>query len=239
MPSFLAGQVGLKFLTLGDNKISGLPEFLRNLTQLKKLLLWGNLISRMPSSLSALTRLRTLDIARNEFDEIPEVLFSLRLKTLYLEGNRIRRIPDAWERIAPRLQYSTLFNVGLDRTGGFDLKDNPLLCIFDSKHIVYRTSEELAAIGKAFNHYQPTSPLARFCQSLAFCDTIDQEAFFALKIEDRTLIAEMRGMDLFDDFFGDITIFAHAVRKAIGVKYEHLSVKKDNVLALIDGEQSQ
>jgi hypothetical protein len=242
VPSFLKECVELKTLTLGENAISALPEFLGNLTQLKKLYLGINLIQRVSSCLRHLTRLRTLDLSDNRLDEIPEVVADLRLKDLYLDGNRIRRIPDFLERCSQRLEFFSLFTVDLDKIDGLGIHENPLLCIFDSKMIMHRSPDELVAIGKKFDDHPSASLMSRFCQSLTVCDKIDQDAFFALNPEDRTLIAEMRGMDLFEDFFGDVALFTHAVRKAIAAKFERLPEEQKqavkfnelDVLALVD-----
>ncbi len=64
----------IKFLSLGDCRLTKIPESILNLTTLQGIDLTANEITYIPERISNLTELRTIDLTNNNFLEIPTQL---------------------------------------------------------------------------------------------------------------------------------------------------------------------
>jgi Leucine-rich repeat (LRR) protein len=254
IPNSLSKLSQLQELYLHDNRISSIPDSLSNLSRLKKLGLGNNLINSIPDSLSKLSRLQRLDLGDNQISSIPDSLSKLsRLKWLSFDNNQISSIPDSLGSLSQLqklyLQNNQISSIpdslgSLSRLKCLDFDANPLLFIYDrsttSWHIL-----KLVALYSKFKEYKCLSSFSNLCQLMAQKSDNHQmikEAFGNLKKNDQNLIFEMvskvSGIHSNEDpifwgehhVFDNMNIFYHAVKKAIVVKFNRLSLKEKNTV---------
>jgi Leucine-rich repeat (LRR) protein len=230
IPDSLSKLSQLQKLYLDDNQISSIPDSLGSLPQLQELYLENNQISSIPDSLGSLSQLNCLDFQGNQISSIPDSLSNLsQLRTLYLQNNQISSMPDA-----SKLSQVEHLNFGA----------NPLLFTYDrsptSCHIL-----KLVALYSEFKEYKCLSSFSNLYQLMVQKNDNHQmikEAFGNLKKNDQNLIFEMvykvSGIHSNEDpifwgehhVFDNMNIFYHAVKKAIAVKFDRLSLKEKNTV---------
>ena len=85
---FAALPPSVRWLTLTDNKLEGLPRQLGELVSLQKLMLAGNRLRALPESLGGASRLELLRISANDFNALPSWLAEMPvLSWLAFAGN--------------------------------------------------------------------------------------------------------------------------------------------------------
>lgn len=99
----------LRWLTLTDNRIAGLPEALGQRPRLQKLMLAGNRLTDLPATLAEAPNLEMLRFAANRLERLPSWILALpRLAWLAWSGNPL--VPDldpppargvSWRDLAP------------------------------------------------------------------------------------------------------------------------------------------
>jgi Leucine-rich repeat (LRR) protein len=227
IPDSLGNLSQLQLLNLENNQVSIIPDSLGKLSQLQTLRLNNNQISRIPDSLGNLSQLQRLFLAGNQIKNIPDSLSKLsQLERLHLENNQIVAIPDSLSNL-PQLRFLLL-------------EGNPLLFIPDKGFA--SSPIKLIAACSEFKNYKCLSPFSILCQ-LMVQKSDDHEmikkAFENLEMSDQNLIFAMvhqRSGGYFDNpnwkkhqVFDDMNIFYHAVKQAIAVKFDRLSLEKNAV----------
>jgi len=102
----------LRWLTLTDNQLTGLPDALGERPALQKLMLAGNRLDHLPASLQGAQRLELLRLAANRFEALPPWLTDLpSLAWLAWAGNPLDR--DMRPEPAPAVSWSCLEVEGL------------------------------------------------------------------------------------------------------------------------------
>jgi Leucine-rich repeat (LRR) protein len=254
VPDSLSNLSQLQWLSLNNNQISSIPDSLGSLSQLQELYLRNNQISCIPDSLGNLSQLQWLSLAHNKISSIPDSLGLLsQLKKLYLYNNRISSIPDFLNNFS-QLELLSLTNneinnipnslAGLSPELCLDLNNNPLLFIY-YKNFTSNVPKlpELIAQCSEFKEYKCLSSFSNFCQLIVLKNgnhEVIEEAFGNLKKNDQNLIFEMvykLSSVCSDDpiwgehhVFDDMHIFYYAVKKAIAVKFDRLSLKEQNAV---------
>jgi Leucine-rich repeat (LRR) protein len=231
IPDSLGSLSQLKCLDFQNNRISSIPDSISKLSRLQELNLDNNQISSIPDSLGSLSQLKCLDFQNNQISSIPDSLGSLsQLKCLDFQNNQISSMPDALSKLS-QVEYLN-----------FDA--NPLLFIYDksptSCHIL-----KLVARYSEFKEYKCLSSFSNLCQLMVQKNDNHQmikEAFENLKKNDQNLIFEMvykiSGIHSNEDpifwgehhVFNNMNIFYHAVKKAIVMKFDRLSLKEKNTV---------
>jgi Leucine-rich repeat (LRR) protein len=253
IPDSLGNLSQLKWLNLAHNQISCIPDSLSNLSQLEWLCLPSNKISSIPDSLGSLSQLTTLNFQNNQISIISDSLGSLsQLTTLNLHNNKISSIPDSLNDLF-QLELLTLTNnqinnipnslAGLPPQLCLLLNDNPLLFIY--KNHIPSNIPKLIAQCSEFKEYKCLSSFSNLCQLIVLKNDNHEaikEAFGNLKKNDQNLIFEMvykvSGVHSKEDpifwgehhVFDDMNIFYHAVKQAIVVKFDRLSLKEENAV---------
>lgn len=97
----LAGS--LEILNLSGNLLSALPEALPRLRRLKVLFCSSNPFKELPTVLGQCPALEMIGFKACQIEHVPAEALPRRLRWLILTDNRIRKLPDQFERF-PRLQ---------------------------------------------------------------------------------------------------------------------------------------
>ncbi|XP_077480672.1 toll-like receptor 22 [Stigmatopora argus] len=103
--------LGLKILTLSQNRLSSVPPAVRNLTRLLELDLSSNNISSLGcQDLARLGKLQTLGLYQNKIVMLKQCVFEglTNLQVLKLQANQITKLNSAFEKTLPNLRQLKL-----------------------------------------------------------------------------------------------------------------------------------
>lgn len=95
LPDEFGNLTRLTDLSLGRNKLAGMPECITRIKTLEHLTIDDERIASLPESLGELTELRALNVTNTDITDVPDVFDRLwRISTLDLHGNRLlSRLP--------------------------------------------------------------------------------------------------------------------------------------------------
>jgi len=101
LPEWIGNLTKLRWLYLGNNKLTSLPDSLRKLTCLRELKIQRNSLTIVPEWIGNFTQLEYLDLNENQLTVLPESLGQLtKLQTLHLYHNELTMLPESLGRLS-------------------------------------------------------------------------------------------------------------------------------------------
>lgn len=123
VPDNIASNSLINFQITG-HQLERFPPFLLNQGNIEIIGLGDNRIMEIPDAISDLEALFRLGLARNSIRQLPESIAEIRLTDLYMDGNPLESLPEAYNRRRNLcfLSISDIDTLDLDRrtAGKFD-----------------------------------------------------------------------------------------------------------------------
>jgi hypothetical protein len=101
LPPEIGNLVNLRFLSLGDNKLTRLPPAIGRMQGLIRLQLYENQLTELPPEIGNLVNLEVLRLQKNKLIKLPTEIGKLtNLRTLDLKDNQLTELPPEIMRLA-------------------------------------------------------------------------------------------------------------------------------------------
>ncbi|HEX2957182.1 MAG TPA: hypothetical protein VHO70_10130 [Chitinispirillaceae bacterium] len=178
-----------------------LPSEIGNLTALKSIYAFGNTIDTISSAIGKCVSLQTLIANNNGISELPESVGNCPLQLIYLEKNKLTRLPESFGSLKKLIELNVTNNKLTTLPSSLVLLDS-LRCIFISNNRICSLSDTLLSWLKNVKRkmycarFDPAWPDSQDCstpiQQRLYYEKADRSSFPSIHYRNGALIIENR-----------------------------------------------